>query len=127
MKYLLAICLCLFALPAFAGELTISEPVPKMLTLPLRCYEMSHAEFFRWATWVNREQRLDIVYGTEPRYIESQRYQTRHDFVYRGVNVTREVVPMRYLNPNYVAPTPLHIINPFCPPSYPQRYPPRLW
>jgi hypothetical protein len=120
MKYLIATCLFFVATLASA-EVTVSEYNP-MLAYPLSCYEMTDGEFFLWATMFNAAQEYRTNQWQEPKWLEASRHRssyshTRMGYYGSSISGVRESLPRRYLNPDYMAPRPLHIINPFCPPN----------
>jgi len=117
MKYLLAICLCLFAFSlASAGEVEIIDPSLLPIQYPVACYEMSDTEFFQWAVRFNEGQRQAVVYSEGPQWIDGTGYRVNHVGTRLGLNVTREAYPTRFRNPYYRPPTSLRILNPYCKP-----------
>jgi hypothetical protein len=122
MKYLIAICLFFVATLATAAEVRVSEYNP-MLAYPAQCYEMSDGDFFLWATMFNAAQEYQANQRQEPKWLEAYRTRSSYSRTSWGrygssISGVRESLPRRYLNPDYLAPAPLHIINPFCPPIH---------
>jgi hypothetical protein len=78
---------------------------------------MTNAEFFAWAVMFNRKQRDDVIYGTEPRWVERRGREVRHVVTPYGIVVTNGYYRTRRLNPDYQAASPLTIVNPFCKPE----------
>ena len=111
--------LWVFALGAFlpakcnGSEVTITERVP--FVYPPQCSGMSGEDFFDWATKFNESQR--IVRSSEPQWFQSPGVRTRYVRGPQGFTLVREAYPTRYLNPDYVPPSPLMVINPYCKPK----------
>lgn len=119
-------------------KITVSDNIPMPTVYPPEVYNMTPAEFFKWATDQNEKARIewDEWFKTAPprwtTYDEENfnswrnepysGYYTRADaYGYRAGSYgerhyTRTFYRKRYLNPDYVS-RPLTIINPFCPPT----------
>jgi hypothetical protein len=123
-------------------KITISANIPMPTAYPPEVYNMTPAEFFKWATDQNEKARIewDEWFKTAPprwtTYDEEEfngwrnepysGYYTRADAYgyrtgsygggYGERHYTRTFYKKRYLNPDYVS-RPLTIINPFCPPK----------
>lgn len=126
MKYLIAIALFFVATLATADEVTVRAYEPPALNYPAKCYRMADAEFYRWAIEFNRKAEKSVVYSGQPKWLlDYYRRSTVYQpwGIYGGLYSASGMVQTRYLNPDYVSPTPLHILNPFCKPEMPKRQP----
>jgi hypothetical protein len=123
MKYLLAIDLFLVATLAMGTEVTVRDYEPPMIDYPAKVYSMTDAEFHRWATKANRKAEKNVVPATYPKWIYDAHYRSYISQTWGrwgGLRGGSGMVETRTLNPDYTPPTPLHTINPFCPPTRPQ-------
>lgn len=129
----------IFTLNAVFGEITISDPLNESFSYPAETYKMTDAEFFDWATKFNQQKEREVTYSDQSKWLEGtgvridgytvpvRVYEPRRRGRLQGhayrpnrsqrTNITRETYPTRYLNPEYVPPTPLMILNPYCPPT----------
>jgi hypothetical protein len=113
------------------GEITISDPLNEPFVYPAHVAGMTDVEFFTWATKFNQQQEREIIYSDQSKWLEGTATRVRgqsesrtafNGRVYRAPatrrgDMTFETYPTRYLNPEYVPPTSLMIVNPFCPPT----------
>lgn len=137
MKMLLAVLFCLFTTTVFAddyvkfkdGAIAKVTKVSPEFKYPPEVYNMTQEEFARWATEQNQiahdESYREYVHGSEyiPADVTDTEYRGQFGYGYGGYVVTKggtRVITKQYRrnyrNPDYQAPKPLLIINPFCPP-----------
>ncbi len=126
MKYLFAIIMFFMAQTTF-GQIVVSDQVPMPIKYPAEVYKMTDAEFFNWATELNKKQVADVEARrksiSEGRYNYGTQFREEGSLnVYRSNNsrtyIRQETVyPMQWSNPNYVGPGPLTIVNPYCRPT----------
>ncbi len=110
-RFILAMALAVACLWVFALRSEGSEP----FVYPPQCSGMSGEDFFDWATKFNESQR--IVRSSEPKWFQASGVRTRYVLGPQGFTLVREAYPTRYLNPDYVPPSPLMVINPYCKPK----------
>jgi hypothetical protein len=123
-------------------RITISDNIPMPAVYPPRVYNMTPAEFFKWATNQNDKAlaEWDEWFKTAPprwRTYDEEKFNGWHNEPYSGSytradaygyrsgfygggygerHYTRTFYTKRYLNPDYVS-RPLTIINPYCKPT----------
>ena len=102
----------LLATQCFAGDrVIVSDQVPPPVTYSAEVYSMTDAEFQVWANDFNRRQEAALEVRRlkmEPRYIFGM--QTDYgDFGFGSQTTYRR----RWLNPIYVGPGPMVIVNPY--------------
>jgi hypothetical protein len=95
------------------AEITITPHAP--FEYPAEVAGMSDGDFSDWATKYNEQQVREIVRSSEPKWLHSYGVRTRFVRGPLGFTLVRERYPTRYLNPDYFPPSPLMVINPYCP------------
>jgi len=79
---------------------------------PAEVAGMSDGDFFDWATEYNEQQVREIKRSSEPKWLHRPNVRVR---TVAGLRVL-EFQPTRYLNPDYIPPTSLMVLNPYCRP-----------
>jgi hypothetical protein len=127
--------LCLFT------QITISDQIPPPVHYPRSVYAMTIPEYYQWATNFNLEQvkKLPKVYA--PKWLNSTEtdigstvetygnnggcgygnYCGQGGYMGYGlslINTQSVTFPRRWLNPDYVGPGKLIILNPYCRPKF---------
>jgi len=100
---------------AQGGEITITKHAP--FVYPAEVAEMSNEDFFDWATQFNEQQVREIKRSSEPEWLYHSGVRTRYVRGPLGWTLVRVAYPQRYKNPDYIPPSPLMVINPYCKPK----------
>jgi hypothetical protein len=113
-----------------SSQIVVSDQIPIPVKYPASVYQMTDAQFYDWAVSLNLKAKESLSKDYEPQWLQGSGTDTNISGYNNGFynsgqywhSRQSQTYPRYYLNPNYIGPGPLIIINPYCRPTYkPER------